>query len=502
VPVPELRRLTRREYNNTVRDLLGDTSAPARAFGRDPSGASGYETPGSMGSLEFDAHMQAAERLAGNAMGRLATLLACAPKTAVEEEPCAVSFIQSFAPRAFRRPVLAEEAADLLTLYKEVRQTAALTFPEAIGAVIQGILQSPNFIYHRERGADRPVMEGDAVRLSNYEIASRLSYFIAGTTPDAALLAVAATGKLTDVAEIDAQARRLAAKLPAISESLTDFNRQWLELDFEDLEKSKDAYPDFATIKPLLSGELARFVSNLVEQGLPGQALFTDQSVFANRASAKAYGLPAMTTDELTRVMAPAAQRAGVFTQLGFLSVHATANGSHPVKRGVVMVQRVLCGTLPPPPPDVPAPKPPAPSQTTRERFADHSNNPCAGCHKVIDPLGFAFEGYDGMGRYRTTEAGKPVNATGTFELPLGGQVDFQNATDLLPKLAATTDARTCLARQIARYGAQVPEGIDVEVAKELLAAPASAGKLSELYMAVVKSRAFRYRKLATGEVL
>jgi hypothetical protein len=502
VAVAELRRLTRREYDNTVRDLLGDASSPARAFVDDAPGASGYEAPGAMGSLEVDAHMQAAEKLAANAVGRLAQLSPCGPKTAAEEEPCAVSFIKSFAPRAFRRPLLPEEAADLLTLYREVRASAGLSFADAIGAVIQGVLQSPNFIYHRERGADRPVVEGSAVRYTSYELASRLSYFVGGTMPDGPLLDAAAAGKLADPAELEAQGRRLAAKLPVLSASIADFARQWLDVDSADLEKSKDVYPEWATVKPLLPAELGRFVSNVVEQGLPPQALFSDQSVFVNRTSAKVYGLPAPTTDELMKLPAPGGQRAGLFTQLGFLAVHATATGSHPVKRGVIMVQRVLCGTMPPPPPDVPAPAPPQPGLTTRERFSQHSQNACASCHKVIDPLGFAFEGYDGIGRFRTTEAGKPVDATGSFTLPSGGEMAFQNAADLLPRLADTVDVRTCLARQLARYGTQTPEGPDLDVARELLAAPGSATNLTELYIAVLKSRAFRYRKPATGEVL
>lgn len=504
VPVGDLRRLTRREYNNTVRDLLGDTTSPGRAFGQDPIGSSGYEAPGTVGSFELDAQIQAAEKVAGNALARLATLMSCTPKTVAEEEPCVVSFIQTFGSRAFRRPIIAAESADLLTLFKTAKQTAMLTFAEAVGTVIQGILESPNFLYHRERGADAPIVNGDAVGLTNYELASRVSYFVAGTTPDAVLLKAAADGKLTDPAELDAQARRLATSQPALAESLTDFVRQWLQVDSDALEKSPSAYPDFVAVKPLMAAEMQRFLGKVVEQGLPPKALFTDQSVFVNNVSAKAYGLPAGSSSNLVEAQAPGSQRAGVFTQLAFLSTHATLSGSHPVKRGVVMMRRVLCGSLPPPPDDVPAEAPPRPNQTTRERFAEHSTNKCASCHKVIDPLGFAFENFDGMGQFRTTEAGKPVDASGSFTLPTGGDLAFRSASELLPQLAASSDARTCLARQLARYGTQISESneIDVEVAKELLASPASDKKLTELYMAVVKSKAFRFRKLAPGEVL
>ncbi len=501
VPAGGLRRLTRREYNNSVRDLFGDTSSPASKFAADEVGVTGYETPGSLGALEVDAFMLAAEGLATTAVGSLTPYLQCSPKTAAEEEPCATQFIQSFGSRVFRRPVVAAEAADLLALFRDVRQNAKLSFAESIGALMQGMLESPNFIYHRERGAEPPVVVGNLVRLTNDELASRLSYFIAGTTPDAELLRAAAARELLEPAHLEAQARRLAALPGVAAESLTDFSRQWMRLDTDHLEKSAQVYPSFPTIQPLLSAELLGFMGNIVDRGLPPSALFTDSSVYVNRASAAAYGLPPPNTDELTQVAADPTQRSGLFTQLAFLSTHATTTGSHPVKRGKVIFERVLCGIMPAPPPNVPAVKPAQPNQTTRERFTEHETNACATCHKVLDPLGFAFENYGGMGEYRATEGGKPVDASGTLTLPSGGQITFTNAVGLLSQVATTSDARTCLVRHLARYGTRAPEGVDADVAAEILRLPQTDGKLVDLFVSVINTRAFQYRALAEGEL-
>ncbi len=502
VPATSLRRLTRREYDNTVRDLLGDTTAPANAFADDPVGVTGYETPGSLGALEVEAFMQAAEALANGKPSQLVTLVGCTPASGAEEEPCAVQFIQSFGEKAYRRPLLAEEASDLLTLYQEVRQIAGVSFADGIAAVIQGTLQSPNFLYHREWGAQQPVLENGELRLTSNELASRLSFFIAGTMPDAELLKAAKDGLLTDPAVLEAQARRLAGAPGAVAESISDFVRQWLQLDVAHLEKSPTAYPEFAAVQPLLASELGRFIGHVVKQGLPPSALLTDPTVFVNRTSAAVYGVPVPDSDVLVPIAADPRQRAGVFTQLAFLSTHSTSVGSHPVKRGKVIFERVLCGVMPPPPPNVPPPAAPQPGQTTRERFALHEENACAGCHRSLDPPGFALENYDGIGRYRTTEAGKSVDASGALTLPSGQQVAFQNGVELMSQLATSVDVRSCLTRHLARYGAIVPEGSDAEVAAELVALPESSGSLVDVYVSIVKSKAFRYRALAEGETL
>lgn len=502
VPVAPLRRLSRREYNNTVRDLLGDSTAPADAFTQDPVGLNGYELPGAIGTLETEAYLTAAENLATAAKSRLSSLMPCSPKVATEEEPCAAQFVRKFGPRVYRRPLRDEEASDLLAVYKDVRLNAKRPFQDSVGAVLQAMLASASFIYHREIGPDPAVVQGDVVRLTNYEVASRLSYFITGTTPDDALLQAAAAGKLTDVSGIDQEARRLAVKSAVVAESVTDFVRQWLILDIRHVEKSKDVYPDFAGIQPDLLGELLRSMGKLVQSGAPIEALFTDRSVYVTKASAKIYGVSPPPSDQVSEVVANPGERAGVFTQLAFLSVHASAIGSHPVKRGSVLLQNVLCGTLPPPPPNVPEPEAPKPGQTTRERFAAHGKNACANCHKVMDPLGFAFEVYDGIGRYRTVEEGKPVDASGSIWLPSGDQVMFQNGVELLSKLAKTTDVATCLARQLGRYGAGTANGFDDAAGQELLQLVGSGRKLADLFVSVVKTRAFRYRQLDVGEVL
>src|SRR6185295_7603896 len=145
-------------------------------------------------------------------------------------------------------------------------------------------------------------------------------------------------------------------------------------------------------------------------------------------------------------------RRSGILTQASFLAAHGTANESHPVKRGKTLADRVLCVEVPPPPDNVPDPQPPAPNLSTRERFAEHGKNACAtACHSVFDPLGFAFEGYDAIGGFRTTDGGKPVNATGA--LSLGGQMrPFKDAIEMVALLSQADEVRECMGRQWLRY--------------------------------------------------
>ncbi len=501
-PVP-LRRLTRREYNNTIRDLTGDRSAPADKFPRDVPGEHGYESPGAIGTIEAENYMAAAEAVSLGALSRLTTLLPCSPKAATEEVPCASQFIQVFGSRAFRRPLRPAEAADLLVLFSEVRQNARFSFEESIAAVIQGILQSPSFLYHREMGTDEILVDGDLVRLTNHELASQLSYFITGTMPDSELLQAAADGVLVDDRVVEQQARRLAADHAALGKTLADFVAQWLGLETDHLEKNEEIYPGFtANIKPRLAEEVLRFVTHLVESASPATALLTDTSLFVDPSTAKLYGVAAPTSGAFANATGNPDQRAGILTQLAFLSVHANPGGSHPMKRAHILFDNVLCGEVPPPPPDVPVISAPVPGQTTRERFEAHAEAACATCHRLMDPFGFALESYDGIGRFRTSEEGKVLDTSGIATLPLGGEVEFSSAVDLMTKLAATADVTTCLARQLARYGARAPRGPDEAVATQVLESIGADRTLADFMVAVATARAFRWRKPATGEVL
>ena len=447
-----LRRLDNREYNNTVRDLLGDTTRPADRFPSDRDTEFTYRHAGLVSSQDYSTIQDAAEALAAAAEKNVATLAPCA---GTPEETCARNFATSFGLRAYRRPLVEREIASLVQLYSQVRAAPQnLSYAGGIKMMIQGILQSPAFLYHWESGPGAPTLEGKVVRLDHYQNASQLSYFIWGSMPDPALFEAAAAGKLGTQPELEGQARRLLAD-PRARDTVAEFVEQWLGLD-QVTERPKDpkAYPEFTEpLKAAMAAEARAFVTNVVFDGDSKlQTLLTATFSFVNQPLAPIYGLPAVQGMELKQAMLEPNQRAGLLTQSAFLTVTGDTAGSHPVKRGKKIYERLLCGTLPPPPADVPPPKSAAEGGTTRQRFAEHSANACAtGCHALMDPLGFAFENYDGIGRWRTTDNGGPVDATGTFKLD-GQMKSFKDARELVQALAASATVRDCFATQWARF--------------------------------------------------
>jgi hypothetical protein len=196
-------------------------------------------------------------------------------------------------------------------------------------------------------------------------------------------------------------------------------------------------------------------------------------------------------------------QRSGLLTRAGFLTVTGATDGSHPVKRGRRVYERFLCGELPPPPPVVPPAKPPSAGGTTRQRFEEHDTNPCAlGCHPIMDKLGFAFEHYDGIGKYRTTDNGGMVDSSGEYEFD-GAKKRFTDARDLSQVLASSPSVAQCFATQWLRFAFKRTEtDADKASLAAIAAAFTKANSIQDLMVGVVGSRSFRYRTPGTGEKL
>jgi hypothetical protein len=499
-----LRRLTRREYNNTVRDLLGDTSRPADSFPEDSDETFLFRRAGLVAQQDATVLRSAAETLGLAAARNPKPLLPCDP--AAGEPACARQFIETFGLHAFRRPLHADELDRLLALYDTGRTTMKLAFADAVGLLVEAMLQAPGFLYHREVAPGPAAREGAVLRLGPYEIASRLSYFLWGTMPDKDLFAAAAAGRLTTPAEIDAQARRMLMDAKA-RETVATFFAEWLKLDeLKERPKNPKVYPEYnAALQDAMLAEVRTFVQSVVFDGDArwGTLLGATYS-FVNQTLGPIYGMPQVKGATLARTELPTAQRRGFLTQSGFLTLTGAADGSHPVKRGVEVYERFLCRALPPPPSDVPPAKPPTPGLTTRERFAEHALNECArGCHGLFDPIGFAFEHYDGIGRHRVVDSGKPVDASG--ELNLDGQSRrFKDAIELSTLFAGSEDTRRCLATEWLRFALGRPETEADRASLEAAvgALTRSESNLRELLVAVATSRTFRYRSPAAGEVL
>lgn len=465
-PGPALiRRLTRTEYDNTVRDLLGDATGPARAFLPDEESIGFRNQAESLqiSALHVEQYMQAAEALAENAMLRIEALLPCAP-AAVGEIECLRSFVERFGRRAWRRPLEVDEVDRLVTLYDAASEMEPPRFERAVRLVIQALLQSPNFLFRIEVGEPFTVLEpGRAARedterlkLTDFEVASRLSYLLWQSMPDEALLSAAEQGRLGTREEVAAQARRLMADQRA-RPALLDFFNQWLRVD-EVLEIDRDPewYPDFdPAIRPLLAEETHTFLEALLwgdDRDL--KALFAAEHTWLNEALARFYGIEGVEGEQMRRVAVDPSQRTGVLTQGAIMAVTSKSNMTSPIFRGQYVRERVLCTPLPPPPPNIPiVPPDPDPNSSTREKFSQHSADPaCASCHSLIDPIGFGFENFDALGRWRTEENGHPVDASGALTATLDADGAFVGAAQLSRKLAESEQVQRCVVTQVFRF--------------------------------------------------
>ena len=498
-------RLTNREYNNTVRDLLGDTSQPANQFASDLDPTFEFRRAGTVAVQDATLIRTAAESLAAAAAPKLVSgmLLPCDPTTG--EDACAQTFITTFGRRAFRRPVAADEATRLTSLYTAARTTLKLSFADAMGLVIEAVLQAPQFLYHWEAAPTAlNIHEGAVVRLGSYQIASRLSYFIWGSMPDDALLAAADAGQLDTLAGVQTAARRLLAD-PKAKDTVSSFFADWMGLDgLGARTKDTNVYKTYtAATQQALLDETSAFVQNVTFGGDGRLAtLLGAPYSYLNATLAPLYGAQASGTG-MTKTDLNPMQRAGLLTQGSFLALTGNADGSNPVRRGKFVYTKLMCNALPPPPANVPLPKPASAGGTTRQRFEVHDQNACArACHTAMDPIGFGFENYDGIGQYRTTDNGLPVDASGSITLD-GTPQTFNDAIGLVGLLAKSPEVRTCFAGEWSRFAlGRVDTDGDAGSLQTTAAAFASdTASLQDLMAAVATMRSFRYRSPSPGEM-
>jgi Protein of unknown function (DUF1592)/Protein of unknown function (DUF1588)/Protein of unknown function (DUF1595)/Protein of unknown function (DUF1585)/Protein of unknown function (DUF1587) len=498
-----LRRLTIREYNNTVHDLLGDTTQPANAFPPDDTTILVFPTAPLLDSVRTSHLADAAAALAAAVD---VTQLGIGKPATDPEQTVLNAFFSTFGPRIYRRPVLPAERTLLTALYQSGRTNEGLDVTGGIRLLIEAMLQSGAFLYHWELGPQAPQMEGSEARLGSYEMASRLSYFIWGSMPDATLLAAAAANKLQAPDDITAQATRMLAD-PRSRQSVTMFFDEWLGIDqLASRTKNTTVYAQF--LDPLKASMQAELESEILAVALDGDGslatLFTGTSATVTQPVAAIYGLKNVTGTTAQKVTLDSTQRAGILTRAGWQALFGGSDGSDPIKRGVAIFRRVLCGTVPDPPPDVPPPKPASAGGTTRQRFAEHAAQACAsGCHGLFDDFGFAFENYDGIGQYRTMDNGLPVDATGSVTLD-GTTVSFANGIDLSKQIANSQQATQCFASQTATFavGRPLQDADQASIQAAVTAYKSAANGFRDLVVSLASSRTFRYRTPTAGEVL
>jgi hypothetical protein len=502
-PTP-LRRLTRFEYANTVRDLLGVDPSPANDLPADEV-TNSFDNNArvlTVSSLHAEKYVLVSEALAAAAVQNLGALTSC-DVAARGEDTCAVELVRRFGRRAFRRPITPEDERLLMAAYTAGRTGGS--YAEGIEVMIRAALQSPHLLYRLE--ITPPASAGQPlIPLNPFELATRLSYLVWSSGPDDALLDAASNGGLATPEQLAAKARAMLAD-PKARPALANFFTQWTSVSrLGIVSKDSERFPEFTpALRDAMARELPAFVEHVLWSADRALAtLLTAPVGFVSGPLAELYGVaaPPGSATAPTLVTLPQDQgRAGILTLAGFLSVQGHPDQTSPVLRGKFVRAMLLCQPPPPPPPDVDISVPDIDQGgTARERFSAHltAGTSCNGCHGLMDPLGLAFEHFDAMGRYRETDNGRPIDVSGDViavnDAALAGP--FHGVRQLADKLAASNDVRDCVATQWFRFAAGRSElGADACSLETLRGAfAASGGDLVELVVAMTQTDAFRYR--------
>lgn len=425
----------------------------------------------------------------------------CRPASADEELPCAKRILSTLERRAYRRPVMDADLEPLLAFYKSGR--AEGSFETGIERALERLLVSPQFLFRIEH--DPPnIPPGTPYRISDLELASRLSFFLWSSIPDDELINIAATGKLHQPAVLKQQVARMMADQR--SESLvTNFAEQWLYLrDIEAKTPDDLMFQDFdENLRAAFREETDLFLNEVLRGDHSVLDLLTANYTFLNERLAKHYGIPNVQGNWFRRVTLPAdSPRGGLLGQGSILTITSMATRTSPVVRGKWVLENLLSSPPPPPPPNVPALKTEASAGAAlsmREAMTQHRANPaCAGCHARMDPIGFAMENFDAIGRWRTRDAGKPIDASGV--LPDGTKFEgVQGLKKVLlahPEQFVNTIAGKLLMYAIGRN----VQYYDIPVVRAIVRQAATENyTFSSLVLGVVSSEPFQMRKAQTA---
>jgi len=342
-----------------------------------------------------------------------ARLFVCRPTARADEDACARRIVTALGRRAYRRPLSKTDRDALMAFYRMGRTDGS--FDDGIELAARRVLASPSFVFRTER-EPADVAAGTAYRVTPYELASRLSFFLWSSIPDEALLNAAAAGRLARPDGLAAELRRMLADNRA--KALVDnFAGQWLQLrNLRSLVPNPETFPDFDdNLRQAFRTEVELFVTSVIREDRNVLDLMTADDTFVNERLAKHYGLPDVFGSSFRRVRVNRDERRGLLGKGAVLMVTSHATTTSPVLRGKWILENILGSPPPPPPPNVPALEEPlagAPRRTLREQLEQHRSNPaCASCHKSMDPMGFALENFDVVGAWRTAnEAGLPLN--------------------------------------------------------------------------------------------
>ncbi|MEM6292064.1 MAG: DUF1592 domain-containing protein [Myxococcota bacterium] len=455
-PAPvSLRRLLASQYVESIRLLLGDAAA-AVANPPDDAALNGFTAIGAsqlaLGSAEVDRYETSARDIAAAAVAEgtvVGAYVTCTP-TAPTDDACMRTFIGNFGRFAFRHTLEPDE----LSRYTNVALTAAgdqQDFYAGVEAGIAAMLQSPLFLYQVETGEPDPDTPSQR-RLVGTELATRVSFFLTGATPDVTMLDAAENGFLDEPGGVRAAAEALLERNEARI-ALRGFSDELLRLrDLDGLPKDAATFPTYDTELAAAMREETRRLIEHVAFDLDGDfsEVFDANYTFVNDVLAAHYGIPGEFGSEFVQVTLPAEQRrGGILGHAGMLSVLAHVSSTSPTLRGKYIRETLMCQTIPAPPPGVVTDLPVGDgTETMRERLQIHMTDPsCSGCHLLMDPIGFALESYDGVGAYRTLDNGKPIDDSADLDgVPVAGALELGAA------LRDSNAAHACLIRNLYRH--------------------------------------------------
>lgn len=497
-----MRRLTPEQYANTMRDLLGDTELLLE-----------YD------DIETTPSERGIRQLRGDAEAAIARIeqwsagLVPCDIHGAEDAACPGAAIDELAPRAFRRPITEDERAWLQAIYDETREEH--DFRSGMEAMLGAILQAPAFVYLPETGT---AVEGapDTVRaLDDYELASRLSYFLWDSMPDAELFAAAEAGELTTAEGLRAQAERMVLH-ERTEAKMQAFVYEWLGLDggpahfaLGEQVKDPDFFPSYTpALVEAMQTELAAFVRHVVFEG-SGQLedLLTSRAAYVNGALTEHYYIVDGPVDEDTWAWVDLdhTRYSGLLTRAAFTSTYASPEVQSPIRRGVWVFENLLCGSLGEPPPnasDVPVDGGEVDGEvlSVREDVELRTSGPdCSGCHQIINPLGFAFENYDALGRWRALEitSWQPIDSSGVI---VGSDVDgeVKNAIELSQKLSQSEQVHRCFATHwLEQATGGAPTSADECSVDTIQESFVANGNIRDMLVQIALSDAFRHIDLS-----
>jgi hypothetical protein len=524
-----LRRLTTYEYNNTARDLLGDTTNPGtllpaqvdskqNLFGNDAD----EQSPS---PLLIEKYQSVAESIANRATANaaaLAKLNSCASSvTPTTEEACARTIASTLAMQAYRRTVDSSEVDDLVSLYRTIRALSTGTFASGVAAMIEAMLQSPDFLYRVELG--EPMADNPAVnRIAGREMATRLSYLFWQTMPDASLFQAADAGMLDTKDGVLEEAKRLVED-PRSHPMVAFFFDNLLPIpDLGGLTRDPTKFPMWSSsigvkmrseIQRLLEFEIYESSAQVDPMFKPGSwpeiltspYTFVDQTLYSYYgASAFAPGTPPVTGTTLTKVDLNTSQRRGLLTLGGMAAGSTISTMTNPVLRGSFILNKLMCENIELPVGFTPKVPDPYSGKTARERFLAHASTPyCAQCHDKLDAVGFPFENYDPVGLYRAAEHWVDPQTNIAYDTPIdaSGSVPHvngtaKNAVELVQLLATAPAVQNCFASHWIRfaYGRSLESADGCNQQSAQNAFQSSGYNIKQLLVALTQTDGFIYR--------